>query len=424
MKNIVKTFLYACPPLKRTCVKIKDSAERHVYDSHFGNQYEVIPNLVLFSSYAGRQFSCSPKQLYLAMLQDKAYAEFTFVWAFKEPKSYEYLLDDGRTTLVKYGSAEYKKYLACAKYWVSNTRISSGVSKKPEQIYVQTWHGTPLKKLGFDVEYYVKGADDKKSLRRSYLLDAKRFTYLLSPSPYYTEKMSSAFHLKEIGKEDVILELGYPRNDSLYQLDESYVNQVKEHLGIKEYQKVILYAPTWREENLNPAKGFSYSSGIGFQSAVDFPKLQENLGEDYVILLRTHYFVSKKLDFSSYGAAVIDVSRYEEINDLYMISDLLLTDYSSVFFDYAVLKKPMVFYMYDLENYKHVRDFYFSLEELPGKVIQEEEDLSETIIDSTENFVYDEKYRAFNKKFNPHEGPCSNKILKHIMEESSWQENH
>ena len=126
------------------------------------------------------------------------------------------------------------------------------------------------------------------------------------------------------------------------------------------------------------------------------------LVDEYIILFRAHYLVANEFDFEKYKGFIYDVSNVEDINKLYIISDVLVTDYSSVFFDYANLKRPILFYMYDLDDYKNnMRDFYIDLEDLPGPIVEKEEDLYKEIKNIDKYFdKYKEKYEKFNKRFN------------------------
>ena len=149
---------------------------------------------------------------------------------------------------------------------------------------------------------------------------------------------------------------------------------------------------------------------------MDFDRLREELGEDYVILFRAHYLVANSFDFEKYAGFVIDASGYSDINDLYIASDILITDYSSVFFDYANLKKPVIFYMYDLEEYAgELRGFYLSLDELPGPIVRDEQDLIKEVR-ACDDWQPDEKYEDFHKRFNPlDDGHASERVLKRII---------
>ena len=125
---------------------------------------------------------------------------------------------------------------------------------------------------------------------------------------------------------------------------------------------------------------------------------------------RAHYFISGRIDFSKYAGFVYDVSNVEDVNELYVISDILITDYSSVFFDYANLKRPIIFYMYDYEEYKNeLRDFYIDVNELPGRIVRDENELADAIEGSLNDFNVDNKYLQFNNKFNYLDGSDSSR---------------
>ena len=207
--------------------------------------------------------------------------------------------------------------------------------------------------------------------------------------------MCSAFNLKEVHKENCIIEQGYPRNDFLYNYTEDDVKRIKQKLGIDGInKKIILYAPTWRDNQHQAGVGYTY------KTEVDFDKLQKELQDEYIILFRAHYFVSNSFDFEKYKGFIYNVSNLDDVNETYVVSDILITDYSSVFFDYANLKRPMLFYMYDFEEYKdEMRGFYIDIDELPGEITKTEDELINAIR-HTKNFEYNEKYKKFNDKFN------------------------
>lgn len=361
----------------------------------------VDDKLIVFESYMGRQYACNPKAIYEEILRDSKYNNYRFVWAFRDVSKYFNILDNERTAIVKYGSKEYYKYYAKALYWVTNSRLNESIIKKKNQVYIQCWHGTPLKKLGYDIDVVGGNAmNSLKDIRNKYRKDSKRYSYMISPSAFCTEKFSSAFKLKD---NSIIKELGYPRNDFLYKFTNDDVSRVKSFFCISKNKKVILYAPTWRDDQHKSGVGYTYRVNM------DFDNLKKSLADDYVILFRAHYFVANEIDFSKYEGFIYNVSDYDEINDLYIISDLLITDYSSVFFDYANLKRPIIFYMYDYEEYKHkLRDFYIDFKELPGKVVKEEKDLVKAIR-GVERFKYDKKYERFNNKYTYLDDGCASK---------------
>ncbi len=397
-RNIIRKMLY---------IKNKIKYLRYYY------KYKVDDKLILFEVYNGRSYACSPKSIYEYMVNNKKYKDYKFVWAFKNPEKYDL---GKQTKIVKTNSKEYFKYLSSSKYWIVNSLVDVAIKKKKNQVYLQCWHGTPLKKLRYDIE--AKGAvlNSINEIRKRNDLDAVKFDYFISPSKFCTEKFTSAFNLKKLGKENIIIEKGYPRNDYLFNYKKEDVEKIKKTLKLPKNKKIILYAPTFRDNQHTSGLGYTYNLGI------DFDKLKKELKKDYIILFRTHYFISNSFDFSKYKDFIYDVSDYDDINELYIISDILLTDYSSVFFDFANLKRPILFYMYDLDDYKNnLRDFYFDLDILPGPIVKNENDLIKEIknIDDYDK-VYSDKYKKFNQKFNYlDDGNAAKRVVDVIFDQKS-----
>lgn len=348
----------------------------------------------MFFSFKGKSYTCSPKAIYEYMQTDEQYKDFKYIWAFEKPEDYQELIKNKNTTLVKYESKEYKKALAKAKYWIFNYRVEDSIYPKKDQVYIQCWHGTPLKKLGYDLKNTNNAMNSESEIHEKYKLDAKKFQYLLSPSKFASKAFTSAWNLEKTNMTNKIVEMGYPRNDYLYNFKPEEVKEIKEKLHLPNNKKVILYAPTWRDDQHQAGVGYTY------KTEVDFDYLREKLQNEYIILFRAHYLVANSFDFKKYEGFIYDVSSFNNINELYVISDLLITDYSSVFFDYANLKRPMIFYMYDFEKYKDdLRGFYIDIQELPGEITKTEEELIQAI-KQTEHFSYNEKYKKFNDKYN------------------------
>lgn len=314
--------------------------------SSFG--VKVDEKTLLFCCFNGKSYSCSPKAIYEYMINNDEFKDYKFIWAFVDDKKYKYLEENINTTVVKIREKEYKKYLAKAKYWIFNYKIPDFLYPKKNQIFVQCWHGTPLKRLGCDLEHFDNVLNTIDGIKKRYKIEASKFTYFISPSKFASEKFISAWNLKEIGKENIIVEEGYPRNDFLFNYKEKDVQQIRKKLGIEnDNRKIILYAPTYRSDQHQTGLGYVYKEEI------DFKKMEEKFGKEYLILFRPHYFIANSFDFDKYKGFVYNVADIDDINELYIISDLLITDYSSVFFDYANLKRPMIFFMYDLEHYKN-----------------------------------------------------------------------
>ncbi len=355
----------------------------------------IDPNLIVFEAFQGKYYSCSPKAMFEEMLKEPAYAGYRFVWSFTNCRKHKYLTKNKRVTLVQRGSAKYYEVMASAKYRITNSTNPLTVPVRKGQIYIQTWHGTPLKRLGLDIVRDGNAAQSLKEIHALYRREATQFDYLLSPSAYTTEKLSSAFGLSKEEQEKKIVELGYPRNVSLFTYTPEEVAELKEFYGIPEGKKVILYAPTFREADYRYGKGFSY------QIALDVERLRKRFGETACVLMRTHYLANAQFDYEKYEGFLIKVSGVEDVNRLYLISDLLVTDYSSVMFDFSILRRPMIFYMYDKEQYRgELRDFYIEPDILPGPIVATQEELEREIEKAlSEPFVCDERYEAFCGKF-------------------------
>ena len=374
---------------------------------------EINPKKVIFSSFAGRKYACNPKAIYEYMINSPEFDDFEFVWGFRNAAAKAEFFDDKRTKFVKNGSLAFFKELAQSKYWVFNYKTTKYFIKKEGQVYLQCWHGTPLKRLGCDISIEDGNkANSLSDIHRLYIEESAKYDYFISPSAFCTEKFITAFALDKLHKEDIILECGYPRNEALFTFETSQVEAIKEKLGIPLDKKVILYAPTFRDNQYVKGQGNTYKLGMNLL------RWQDYLSEDYVVLMRLHYLVSNSINVSQFEGFAYDVSQYDDINDLYIISDMLITDYSSVFFDYANLKRPILFYMYDLEEYKNnIRDFYIDLDELPGPIAENESDLMDLIYNinnvATE---YQQCYRAFNEKYNYLDGPgVTEKIVKEFV---------
>lgn len=367
-------------------------------------------NIMIFASFNGKAYSDSPKAIYEKLIKNEQYKNYTFVWGFNNPDNYKWLEKNSNTIIVKFMSSTYQKYLAKAKYWIFNFRVADYIYPKKKQIFVECWHGTPLKRLGYDIENTTNAMNSKKEIIKRYKMDAKKFTYFISPSKFASEKFMSAWNLKKFNKENIIVEEGYPRNDYLYTHTIDDVKKFKEKLGIaNDDRKIILYAPTWRDNQHTANIGYTYKTEI------DFEKLQQELSDKYIILFRAHYLIANTFEFDKYSDFIYDVSSIDDINELYVISDILITDYSSVFFDYANLKRPIIFYMYDLETYRDdIRGFYFDIDELPGNIVKTEKELIDEVLNiSASEFEYNEKYRKFNEKYNYlDDGKATERVIK------------
>ena len=416
----IKAFAKNHEGFRKFARKVKYGFDRRSYERS-AKGMKTDRKLVYFNTFVGRSYGDSPKAIYEYMLSSEKFKDYSFVWMFREPEKYGYLRSD-RTSIVKFESKEEAMVIGMAGYWITNYRMLDKYVPRDDQIYVQCWHGTPLKKLGYDLTSSDNAMNSFEEICDRYDKDAERFSFLVSPSPYATERFISAWNLKASGKEDAVIEVGYPRNDRLVNHTAGDIEKIKEKLGLSgDAGKIVLYAPTWRDDQFDAKKGYTYDL------PVDFNALLDALGPEHVILFRAHYLVAKEFDFARYEGKIIDVSSYDDINDLYIASDMLVTDYSSVMFDYAVLRKPMAFFMYDMEAYRdRIRGLYFDPAELPGPVVKTESELAECIKELTSgDFAPDEKYKEFNEKYDPlDDGEATERAVEKIFQPETSPERN
>lgn len=370
---------------KKVEISRKKSLEfRKYFYFHYFLRCPMKKNVILFESFLGRNYSDSPK--YISEYLHRTYpGKYKLVWTLEDTKT-----EIGYpVTRVKRFSLRYLYYLACAKYFVYNGRQPLWMRKRKGQVFLETWHGTPLKKLVFDMEDVTSATPLYK---KNVYNQAKGWDYLISPNKFSSEIFKSCFMF-----ENTLLETGYPRNDILYAGNrEEFVEKIRKKIGIPAGKKRILYAPTWRDD-------LYYEQGqYKFELKLDLKKMQKVLSDEYVILLRTHYFVENEIDLDGMEDFAINVSQYDDIAELYLISDLLITDYSSVFFDYANLRRPMIFFTYDLEKYRDIlRGFYMDMEkEVPGPLVFDTDQVIECILQKEKLMEeYKERYDAFYQKY-------------------------
>lgn len=365
----------------------KNSQQRKImiYQS-FLKKFSLKENVIFYESFLGRSYSDSPKYIY-KYINDQYKGKYKQVWSFDGERN-----DLSDIQQVKRFSLKYFYYLATAKYIVDNSRKPTWFEKREGQIFLQTWHGTPLKKLGMDIEEVHMPGTTTEKYKKNFTDEASRWDYLVSPNAYSSEIFRRAFLF-----ENELLEYGYPRNDILNSPNkEEYAKEIKAKLRIPQDKKIVLYAPTWRDDEF-------YGKGqYKFTLKLDLQRLNRELGNDYFFILRTHYLIADQLDVEGVEDSVYNGSNYDDIAELYLISDILITDYSSVFFDYANLKRPILFYAYDLDKYKDtLRGFYLNHEtEWPGPILQTNDEVIKTLKNIDEEYApYNQRLAEFNERF-------------------------
>jgi CDP-glycerol glycerophosphotransferase len=356
---------------------------------------------IFFEAWKGRQFSDSPRAVFEELQRRGDTREC--VWAVKD-LSVE--VPDGVTRVLT-GSRDYYRHLARARWVISNDSMPTHYVKRAGSRYAQTWHGTPLKRIGFDIDTIQMS---NKNYLKQFAKDVAKWDALVSPNPFSTEILGRAFRY-----DGPVLEIGYPRNDIFHrpELAEPQEAATRRRLGLPEGKRVILYAPTWRDND------YDASGRYLFTMKLDLERLHRAFGHDSVLLIRGHQLVASQVDSTMFGGFVRNVSSYPDIRDLYLVADVLVTDYSSVMFDFVNTGRPILFFTWDLEDYRdNLRGFYFDFEaEAPGPLLLE----SSQVIEALERLdqvrvEYADRYAAFREKYTGLEdGQASQRFIESFL---------
>ncbi|PTI64652.1 CDP-glycerol glycerophosphotransferase family protein, partial [Staphylococcus succinus] len=364
-------------------------------------------NTVLYESFLGKNYSDSPKAIFKYLLENEP-NKWKHIWVLNNQDivKNEEEFKHKNVRIIKRFSWKYFYYVTLSKYFVLNMRQPKWLYKKEEQVILSTWHGTPLKRLVFDMENVTSA---NKNYKKDFYNQSRKWDYLIAANQYSQEIFESAF----MYPTNQILTYGYPRNDILTNHSVEYKNEVKEKLDLPKSKKVILYAPTWRDDEFHSAGKYK------FKLQLDLQRMKEEFGNDYVIILRMHYFISDNMDLTGFEGFAYDYSKYNDINDLYIASDLLITDYSSVFFDYANLRKPILFFTYDIEKYQSMlRGFYIDVyNDLPGPLLLSNDALFNALnnIESV-NDEYKQKYEKFYRTYcNLEDGNATKRVVNEVF---------
>ncbi len=330
---------------------------------------------IVFSSWSGR-YADNPRAI--AEELERRGAPVEQVWLLGEQAG---PVPDHVTTVAPEGP-EAIAVLERTPYVISNDVLAHPFRKASTTTYLQTWHGTPLKRIAFDVARpaFPEAANYAVWLPR----DIGRWDILLSPSRFGTEVLRQAFRFR-----GEVLETGYPRNDLLQAPERDAVrDRARAELGLADDTLAVLYAPTWRDPD-------------PFRLELDLGQLQRELGDRCAILLRAHWIVADTVALPN-APNLLDVSRYQDLRELLLAADVLLTDYSSVMFDFAITGKPILFHVYDLPRYRdELRGFYFDFEaEAPGPLMVDTREVVAALRDIDAVIErYGEAYARFQQRF-------------------------
>jgi len=351
---------------------------------------------ILFESATGRQYTGNPKYLYQRLAErgiaSRSFWVTTSTARMKEPTTRK---------IARYSPAYYW-YLGRSKVWVNDQNFNEKLVPGRGTQYIQTWHGSPIKKMLHDLDTVygrTKGYKDRVSA------SVASWSVLISQSPTATKHLRSAFRY-----EGRVLESGYPRTDAFFRPDvDDRIAQVRDAVGVPRDKKVILYAPTFRDD-------VKSSGRWELDFRLDLELFRAALGDDYHLLVRGHMLtggdrkVTAALD--GFGG---DVSKYHDVQELLLIADVLITDYSSVAFDYAVTRRPIVFFAYDLERYRDkLRGFYLDFErDMPGPIVKDTQGVVDAITSIDEwHDPHGDRLNAFIEAHCPlDDGQASDRVI-------------
>jgi CDP-glycerol glycerophosphotransferase len=351
---------------------------------------------IVYQSFEGR-FADNPRTVYGRLRELLPEADHTWLADQAHADGFPAGVDT-----VPYGSPEGVALLERADVLVANTHTDFEWSKKPGALYLQTWHGTPLKRIHWDVLWAPEGRLER--LQR----DVDKWDVLLSPNSASTPFLRQAFRY-----EGEILESGYPRNDVLSSPDRDAVRaRVRRELGIDADTVAVLYTPTWRDDAVFAEGGKDFAVGL------DVDAFTDRLGDDHCLLLRLHYTLTAKAAAAGHPA-VREVSMHPDVSELYLAADVMVTDYSSTMFDFAVTGRPMLFYTYDLEDYRgRLRGFYFDFAPLaPGPLVE----TTPALLDALEDLPaitagHADRYAAFRERFcHLEDGAAADRVAQRVL---------
>ncbi|MFI2432570.1 CDP-glycerol glycerophosphotransferase family protein [Streptomyces sp. NPDC018693] len=353
----------------------------------------IDPDLAVYCAYWGRGYACSPAAIHARAAELAPHIRSVFL---VEPDQ-AHTVPEGVDHAV-IGSRRYWRVLARAKYLINNANFEEGVVKRPGTVHLQTQHGTPLKTMGVDQSTYPVVAAATGSFTKL-LGRVDRWDYNLSSNTHSTQMWERAFP----GSYEQ-LEYGYPRNDVFYTATADDVARVRRELGVPDGTTAVLYAPTHRDYR------------TGFDTGLDLEAFCAAAGEDVVVLLRAHYFYDRGGRASS--GRIIDVTGHRSSEEVCLAADALVTDYSSIMFDYANLDRPIVVYADDWEVYQETRGVYFDLTEAPpGPVARTPEDLARIFRDGS--WAGEESARlraAFRERFCEFDdGRAAERVVRRVL---------
>lgn len=325
--------------------------------------------MVIFSGHT-RKYNDSPKAIYEYMLKQERFKDYNLVWALEDVNAEI----PGNPIIVKADTKEYFKMTLRAKYWITCVNIERGLKyKKKDCIYLNTWHGVSLNAVG-------NGVPGRKDYNFGHL------NFLCYESEWNKQLLMKSFN----APERIMLASGLPRNDELYYVTNEKILKLKKELGLPLDKKIILYAPTWRDSD-------DHGASYAIKPPINIQYWEEKLKKDYILLLRTHAYTNKLLGVE-FDDFIRDFTSYPRVNDLFAVSDILISDYSACITDFSILERPIICFAYDYESYGVRRGLNMDFErEMPSGVMRTEQEVVNHILTMDYN---EECKKTFNQMKN------------------------
>ena len=356
----------------------------------WGKFLPIDENLVVLSAHT-RRYNDSPKTLYEYMISHpEQYGKYTFVWALEDPNNTEI---PGPAKKIKSDTLEYFKTALKAKYWITCVNIERSLHfKKKGCRYLNTWHGMPIKRGGND------------------FMGRKVYDFSAVDIFSYSSDLEKVEKMRSFGfREDACIPFGMPRNDELYNVSKEEVIELKKKLGLPLDKKIILYAPTWRDSTDG---GATYA----VKPPIDIKKWENILGNEYVLLMRTHQYTNKLLGIV-FNDFCRDFCSYPDVNELMKVSDLMISDYSAIMGDYSILERPVLTFTYDYDDFIRTRGVYLDYsKDVPSGILRTEDE----VLDYLKQMDYNEECQKtktlLKMKLATYGGNATEECLKRLFE--------
>lgn len=375
-------------------VNNKEARLRQYYAENYDSTV-IEKNTILYEVRDGTSFTDSPRSIFNYLIKNKNYENYRHIIIFDKEHLENFPVDNlkmlSNVELVQRDTFLYMYWLLKVNYLITNSTFRSSFLKKEGQIYINTWHGTPLKHMG---DAYTFDPINAQNVRRNFLMT----DYLISPNSHTTRIFLDDYKLNGVWQGKV-LENGLPRNDlNQYGTKQNILKGlIQSGLDIDETKKTVVYMPTWTGTDVNDAKDVSSQ----LNSLVDSIKIQ--LNNEINFLIKVHPFLYDVVKNNSLINKYLIPNQYDS-NEIFKITDCLITDYSSVLFDFLVTSRPIIFYNWDSDIYDQNRGSYISEDDLPGPSAKSIDELVDYLndIDGFQN-KYLLKYELAQKLYVPYE---------------------